>query len=109
MAQIIGRIVGDAEMKKVGDVNVVTFSLAENHNYYKDGNIVEQVDYFETEYWNASEKLVEALKKGRFVVAEGRVIPNSYIALEDGEVKVAPDGKPEVRQSLRFRITNLRF
>jgi len=109
MAQIIGRIVADAKLKKVGDVNVVTFALAENHNYYRDGNLVEQADYFETEYWNASDKLVDALTKGKFVVADGRVIPNSFIAMDDGEVKVAPDGKPEIKQSVRFRVSSLKF
>lgn len=111
MSQIIGRIVADATSKEIKDNNVVTFRVAVNTSYYsKDkSSTVENVDYFEAEYWTKSPKITESLTKGKLVVVEGRITASAYVPLENDKPKVDENGKIEAKATLRIRVENIHF
>lgn len=111
MSQIIGRIVADATSKEVKESNVVSFRVAVNTSYFsKDkGENIENVDYFEAEYWTKSTKVVESLTKGKLVVIDGRITASAYVPLENDQPKVDASGKIEAKATLRIRVENIQF
>ena len=108
--QIIGNLGKDCEVRKVGENNVVSFSLAVTEKY-KDK---ESTIWFNCQKWNA-EKIAEYLKKGAKVYVEGKMQEREHegktywsVNVDNLEiVKFAGDGKKEsepVRQD-EIKIT----
>jgi single-strand DNA-binding protein len=62
----IGRLTRDAELKKIGEKNVISFSIAVNE--FKD-----EVSFFDIEHWTTFYKIAEYLKKGTQVAVLGRL------------------------------------
>lgn len=71
---VIGNVGRDAEMRYTRSGPPVTnFSLAVNRTYTKDGNRVEEVEWFTIEAWNKlAEISAQFVQKGRKVFVEGR-------------------------------------
>ena len=66
---ISGNLTADAEIKKVGDSNVINFSIANNDESKKlqDGTYENIVSFFNVVYWSKSGKMINHLKKGKTV------------------------------------------
>ena len=80
MVQIIGRLTADAEIKSIGDKEVVNFTIAINDYYKPKGKTegIEQVTFIQCGYW-FNTAIAENLKKGAVVEAGGRLFPTAYM------------------------------
>jgi single-strand DNA-binding protein len=80
MVQIIGRLTSDAEIKTVGDKEVVNFTIAIN-DYYKPKDKdegIEQVTFVQCGYW-FNTAIAATLRKGAVVEASGRLFATAYM------------------------------
>ncbi len=96
--EIIGRVTGDAKVRKLNDGReVVSFSIAIN-DYYKtkDGEKKNVATFIDCSYW-VSNKIAEHLKKGSIVSLFGRIGINAYINM-----------KGEAQASLTFHVNNIK-
>lgn len=86
---IIGRLTRDAQISTLpSDKQVVNFSVAVNDSYRnKQGERVEQTEYFNCAYW-ISTNVAKALTKGTLVELTGRVSARAWIG-GDGEAHAA--------------------
>lgn len=95
--QITGTITADAEIKKVGDSNVINFSIANNDESKKkeDGSYETIASFFNVVYWSKSGKMVTHLLKGKQVTICGTLkqerwekdgVKNSRVTLRATEV-----------------------
>lgn len=77
--EIIGNIGNDAEVKTVGDVSVVTFSVACTDKY-KDaqGQMQQQTTWFSCDLWRRQTGIAQYLKKGTQVWIAGRMRCDKY-------------------------------
>jgi len=68
-----GRLTRDAEMKPVGDNNVISFSIANDDESKKqqDGSYENIVSFFNCEFWSKSGKMAMHLLKGKAVTITG--------------------------------------
>jgi single-stranded DNA-binding protein len=82
---IVGRLTRDAEVRTLSnDKQVVNFSVAVNDSYKnKQGERVEQVEYFNCAYW-ISAGVAKALTKGTLVELTGKVSAKAWTG-RDGE------------------------
>lgn len=96
---IIGRLTSDAQIHKLkDDRQVVNFSVAVNYSYKtKQGEWVEQADYFDCAYW-ISPNVASILTKGALVELTGRVSARAW---------TDTDGKP--RAGLNFHTSNIKL
>ncbi len=88
--QIIGNVGKDATIKQVNDKKSINFNVAVNEYYKdKDGNKVEQTDWFSCTIWRKPEQSTEIakyLKAGTKVYVEGKPKADSYTNKETGEI-----------------------
>jgi single-strand DNA-binding protein len=70
-----GRLTGDPELRYTQTGTAVCkFSVANNHAYYKDNELQEEVNFFDITTWaKLAEQCNEYLKKGRRVLVNGRL------------------------------------
>ena len=75
---LIGRITRDLELKKTqSGVSVVSFTLAVNRTYKKEGE--QEADFINCVAWrNQADFLANYIKKGTFLGVEGRIQTRSY-------------------------------
>jgi len=75
---IIGNLGSDPEMRYTPSGSAVTnMSVAVNHKYTKDGEVVEEVTWFRVSVWGkTAENVHQYLRKGRQVMVEGRLTPD---------------------------------
>jgi len=86
-AVIAGAIGEDAVMREAGNKKVINFTVAHNESYKKpDGEKVEKTVWVRCNLWSSSEKLRDALKKGKKVAVEGMPMATAYTNKE-GEAK----------------------
>ncbi len=80
MVQIIGRLTGDAEIKTIGDKDVVNFTIAINDYYKPKGKDerIDQVTFVQCGYW-FNVAIAASLRKGAVVEAGGRLFPTAYL------------------------------
>ena len=85
--RLIGRLGDDPKVNKfANEKQVVTFSLATDESYKKDGEKVEDTQWHNVEVWNGLSKVAENyLKKGQEVAVEGRLVHENYE--KDGETR----------------------
>lgn len=83
---ISGRISKNVEVKDVNGKKVLSFTVVNNDNSYKDqssGEWVEKPVFVECTLWSPTEKAVAYLEnrllKGATVIVEGQSIPRAYI------------------------------
>ena len=72
---ITGNIVRDAEIKQVGDSNVINFSICNNDESKKNeaGEYETVPSFFDCTVWSKSGKLANHLLKGKAVTVSGRL------------------------------------
>jgi len=94
---IIGRLTRDALVSTTPqDKQVVNFTVAVNDSYKnKDGNWIEQTEYFDCSFWRTP-KIAKILTKGTLVKLTGRVSVRAWMG-KDGEPKAG----------LNFRATDV--
>lgn len=69
---LIGRIVKDAEVKTVGEAEVVEFSIASTDRVKRDGDWQDYSSYFDCVKWNPG-GVVKYLTKGRQIAISGKL------------------------------------
>lgn len=72
---LMGNLTRDPEVRFTpSGVAVASFGLAVNNRYKKDGNVVDEVSFFDIEAWQKTAELCgEYLAKGRPVLIQGRL------------------------------------
>jgi len=85
--RLIGRLGDDPKVNKfANEKQVVTFSIATDESYKRDGEKVEDTQWHNVEVWNGLSKVAENyLKKGQEVAVEGCLVHESYE--KDGETR----------------------
>lgn len=75
---LLGVVTRDSEHVKVGNYDLVKFSLATNRKWKKqNGEEVEEAEFHNCEKWN-SPNMKDILKKGVKVYVEGRIKTEEY-------------------------------
>lgn len=71
---LIGRLTRDVEMRKAGNSDVASCTLATNEKYTdKSGNRKEETEYHNLVFWNKQAQLAgQYLKKGSHIYVEGK-------------------------------------
>ncbi len=74
---ITGRLTRDPEVRQAGNSQVAGFGVASNRVYKKGDEFVEQVSFYDVDYWGEDrfKRQIEngTLKKGRKIQIEGRI------------------------------------
>jgi single-strand DNA-binding protein len=75
LAIVEGRLTADPELRYTqAGTAVCTFSVANNHAYYRENELQEEVNFFDVTTWaKLAEQCNEYLKKGRRVLVNGRI------------------------------------
>ncbi|MBQ3670409.1 MAG: single-stranded DNA-binding protein [Treponema sp.] len=74
-----GRLTANAEMKLAGTTNVVSFTIANNIPYKKDGEYVDLTGFFDCELWGKyGEAMLRHLTKGWRITVTGKLRQNSW-------------------------------
>jgi single-strand DNA-binding protein len=81
---LIGNLVRDPEIKYLATgTPVCNFSIANNQDYSKDGNVTKQAYYFDIEVWNKqAENCNKFLSKGSKVCVSGLLVQDRWIDKE---------------------------
>lgn len=77
---VLGNLVGDPDIKDVGEHGLATFSLAINEGYKSDA----QPTYIDCEFWRPG-KVAGYLAKGKPVLLEGRIQQKRWVDKEGGK------------------------
>lgn len=76
---ITGNITKDVEIKKVGEHDMLPFTVAVTNYYKKDDSGNPQPDFFYCEAWGkTAEYLAKNANKGDFIAVNGSMISHSY-------------------------------
>jgi single-strand DNA-binding protein len=75
LAVLEGRLVGDPELRYTQNGTALCrFSIANNHDYYKDDELQKEVSYIDVTTWaKLAEQCNEYLNKGSRVIINGRL------------------------------------
>lgn len=96
-----GRLTRNAEIKSAGNSTVTTFSIANNQNYKKDGNWVDNTYFFECELWGPyGETMRQYLNKGQKVIVTGQLVQNRW---------TDSDGKNRSADKIRVKELSIQF
>lgn len=88
MAQIIGRIVQDAIVRKTKKREFISFTLVENYSYKnKAGEQIKEATFYDCAYWRST-ALAPYLKKGMKILVVGRIKATAYTT-KQGELKAS--------------------
>lgn len=78
--QILGRLGKDAEVKDVGDTQVINFSVAVSENWKdKNGEKQEKTTWYECAKWGNNVGIAPYLKKGTQVYVSGNAEARAYV------------------------------
>jgi single-strand DNA-binding protein len=80
LAVLEGRLVGDPEIRYTQNgTPLCRFSIANNHDYYRDNELQKEVSFIEVTTWaKLAEQCNEYLKKGNRVIINGRLRQNRW-------------------------------
>jgi len=86
---IMGRFVDAPIIKHTpSGVPVLSFSLAVERNYKKEGEEKREVDFIDFEAWQKTAEFIERnFKKGQLIAVVGEITTNSYTDKEDKKRK----------------------
>jgi len=70
---LLGRLVADAEMKPLKDVNLITFRVAYNERWKSGKEWKEEAHFFDVDFFTKYEGYLEKLTKGALVLLEGKL------------------------------------
>jgi len=75
LAVLEGRLTNNPELRYTqGGTAMCKFSIANNHAYYKDNELKEEVNFIDVTTWSKlADQCNEYLKKGRRVIVNGRL------------------------------------
>lgn len=83
---LLGRLAKEAEVKTIGDKQVVSFSMATSERFKgQDGNYTENTEWHNVEYWTNG-GIAQYLLKGTEVFVEGSIKTSKWQG-QDGEQK----------------------
>lgn len=84
--EVMGRLGGEPELRfSATSKPVVSFTVASNHQYIINGEVTDEVDWFNVVAWNKlAENCNQYLVKGQLVFVAGRVSLNQWKS-QDGQ------------------------
>jgi len=85
--EIIGRVGSDAEVKDVGQNQVISFSVAVSETYVKNNEKVTNTTWFEISKWGNNTSVAQYIKKGGQIFVSGKVSNRAWVK-EDGTAQV---------------------
>jgi single-strand DNA-binding protein len=87
---LIGNVGRDPESRDYQGTKVVSFTLAVNERYTKDGKPEERTQWFRVTFWggNSAEVVMNYVKKGSQVYIDGRLSTSEYVDRE-GKTRTA--------------------
>jgi single-strand DNA-binding protein len=87
LAVLEGRLTSNPELKYTqGGTAMCRFSIANNHAYYKENELKEEVNYIDVTTWSKlADQCNEYLKKGRRVIVNGRIKQSKWEDDEGGK------------------------
>jgi single-strand DNA-binding protein len=87
---LIGNVGRDPESRDYQGTKVVSFTLAVNERYTKDGKPEERTQWFRITFWggNSAEVVMNYVKKGSQVYIDGRLSTSEYVDRE-GKTRTA--------------------
>ncbi|MCU0444093.1 MAG: single-stranded DNA-binding protein [Microscillaceae bacterium] len=87
---LIGNVGRDPESRDYQGTKVVSFTLAVNERYTKDGKSEEKTQWFRITFWggNSAEVVMNYVKKGSQVYVDGRLSTSEYVDRE-GKTRTA--------------------
>lgn len=99
---LVGNITRDAEVRTVGQNQVVRFGLATNNKYRNSqGETIEETEFHNIEYWGGA-GVHQYLKKGQQVYVEGSIKTDKWTG-QDGQEKSTVKIKASSLQLLGLR------
>lgn len=86
--EIIGHIGNDAEVKDLGNNQVISFNVAVTEKWKdkQSGEVKSKTDWFQCAKWGNNTTLAQYLKKGTQVYISGKAEAKSYVG-NDGQLK----------------------
>lgn len=86
--EIIGHIGNDAEVKDLGNNQVISFNVAVTEKWKdkQSGEVKSKTDWFQCAKWGNNTSLAQYLKKGTQVYISGKAEAKSYVG-NDGQLK----------------------
>jgi len=85
--EIIGRVGSDAEVKDLGQNQVINFSVAVSETYVKNNEKVTNTTWFEISKWGNNTSVAQYIKKGGQIFVSGKVSNRAWVK-EDGTAQV---------------------
>ena len=70
---LLGRVVNNAEMKPLKDVNIISFRVAYNERWKSGNEWKEEAHFFDVDFFTKYEGYLEKLTKGALVLLEGKL------------------------------------
>ena len=70
---LLGRLVADAEIKPLKDINLITFRVAYNESWKSGNDWKEEAHFFDVDFFTKYDYLLEKLTKGALVLLEGKL------------------------------------
>jgi len=70
---LLGRLVADAEIKPLKDINLITFRVAYNESWKSGNEWKEEAHFFDVDFFTKYEDYIEKLTKGTLVLLEGKL------------------------------------
>lgn len=84
---ILGRVGADAEVKDLGNNQVINFSVAVTENYTQNGEKKQKTSWFEISRWGNNSDLAKYIKKGDNIFVAGKTNNRAYQD-KNGEIQV---------------------
>ncbi len=77
--EIIGRVGSDAEVKDLGQNQVINFSVAVSETYVKNNEKVTNTTWFEISKWGNNTAVAQYIKKGGLIFVSGKVSNRAWV------------------------------
>jgi len=104
---LVGRLTRDPEIKQTSSgVSVCHFSIANNRDYKSNGELIENVNFFNCVAWSGLADIISKYSwKGQVVAVSGELVHRTW-ENENGEKRSAVEIKVNDFQMLSFRDDN---
>lgn len=85
--EIIGRVGADAQVKDLGQNQVINFSVAVSETYVKNNEKVTNTTWYEISKWGNNTAVAQYIKKGGLIYISGKINNRAWVK-EDGTAQV---------------------
>jgi single-strand DNA-binding protein len=85
--EIIGRVGADAQVKDLGQNQVINFSVAVSETYVKNNEKVTNTTWYEISKWGNNTAVAQYIKKGGLIYVSGKINNRAWVK-EDGTAQV---------------------